>query len=463
MKIKLKLMKTTKLIRYALFVAVLAAFVVGCEKAETYSIDAPSNLEDLIDSIADANEDQTSGDTTFFTIDTTLVGEDDYSTSWWTAWSDFFTVPAGKVLTINFHNYSTEEYTWDNWTLVLTNVEGTSTTDDESYSEYMCVRADTAGWGGTAYSADSLSWDYPDINGDGDWHDEFALAMTDASVTLTLDHSAAGGVYITATAVGEAYGEEATFVETYNYAGMTTDDIVAFLVCEGSYLEIEEAYLTTSTTTGDDVGSDDEDDTSSTTYRADITATTQGSDGNTYTMSYYVEGLTYSGYGSFLVTEEGYMVIDPDETYYCALADTATTGAWNYPYSEETTVGATDFSNAWWTTFSDYETVIGEGYFHYKFVNYTLGESSWQNWVLYLTNGYNRSSSNYAECLGLRADAWDNTNSTSTNITSDNGDDFLTYMNGATVDITMKVTAEDSSSTSSVGVGTVLEPGETIN
>ena len=62
-------MKKSNLIRWALCAAFFAAVgLVGCEQLETYSIDAPSDLQDRIDSIADAKASVDTGDTTYLNI-----------------------------------------------------------------------------------------------------------------------------------------------------------------------------------------------------------------------------------------------------------------------------------------------------------------------------------------------------------------------------------------------------------
>ena len=76
-------MKTIKLMKCALCAAVLAAFVlVGCEKVDIYSIDSPDDLQSRIDSIAAARPN--TGDTTYLTIATAIVGPEDNSAGWWT-------------------------------------------------------------------------------------------------------------------------------------------------------------------------------------------------------------------------------------------------------------------------------------------------------------------------------------------------------------------------------------------
>ena len=113
-------MKTIKLMKCALCAAVLAAFVlVGCEELDIYSIDAPSDLQSRIDSIAASRPN--TGDTTFLTIATAIVGPEDNSAGWWAYFSDYFTIPTNKLLHLEFVNHGTGVNNWNNWNLVVTN------------------------------------------------------------------------------------------------------------------------------------------------------------------------------------------------------------------------------------------------------------------------------------------------------------------------------------------------------
>ena len=102
-------MKIAKLIRYALSVTVLAALgLVGCSKLDIYSIDAPSDLQHRIDSIAAAKPN--TGDTTYVIITTPIVGAENNSSGWWTAFSDNFTIPSNKLLHLEKKVVSEEKY-----------------------------------------------------------------------------------------------------------------------------------------------------------------------------------------------------------------------------------------------------------------------------------------------------------------------------------------------------------------
>jgi hypothetical protein len=236
-------MKTIKLMTCALCAAVLAAFVlVGCEKVDLYTIDAPSDLQRRIDSIEAAKPN--TGDTTFLTITTAIVGPEDNSAGWWAYFSDYFAIPANKLLHMEFVNHGTGVNNWNNWNLAVTNE--IADRDGEGYAEYFLLRSDAYGWGGTmaddgyAYDGSMISINYPDTDGDDDIWNDFRTTMQGAYVTLEVDHSATGNVFVTATAVG-SNGVE--LVETYQQPVSATADIVAFLVCDGSYFEMKEAYL----------------------------------------------------------------------------------------------------------------------------------------------------------------------------------------------------------------------------
>jgi hypothetical protein len=236
-------MKTIKLMTCALYAAVLAAFgLVGCEKLDLYSIDAPDDLQRRIDSIAAARPN--TGDTTFLTIATAIVGPEDNSAGWWAYFSDYFTIPSNKLLHLEFVNHGTGVNNWNNWNLAVTNE--IADREAEDYAEYFVLRSDAFGWGGSmadegyVWDPALISHNYPDTDEDGDIWNDFRNTMQGAYVILEVDHSATGNVFVTATAVGS---NDTELVETYQQPVSATADIVAFLVCDGSYFEMKEAYL----------------------------------------------------------------------------------------------------------------------------------------------------------------------------------------------------------------------------
>lgn len=239
-------MKKTKLTRWALCAAFLAALsLVGCEQLDPYSIDAPSDLQSRIDSIAAAKPN--TGDTTYLTITTAIVGPEDNSAGWWAYFSDYFAIPTNKLLHLEFVNHSSGGGNWNNWNLCLATAER----DAEGYSEYFILRSDAYGWGNADFALGMITQDYPDTDGDGDIWNDFRTTMQGAYVSMDIDHSATGNVFVTATAVGT---NGVTLTETYQQPVSATADILAFLVCDGSYFEMKNAYLIPSKVTAvDDV------------------------------------------------------------------------------------------------------------------------------------------------------------------------------------------------------------------
>ncbi|HNX11543.1 MAG TPA: hypothetical protein PK664_01665 [Paludibacteraceae bacterium] len=238
-------MKTTKLLKFALYFAILAAVgLVGCEKLDLYSIDAPSDLQSRIDSIAAAKPN--TGDTTYVTITTAIVGAENNSSGWWTAFSDYFSVPTGKLLHLEFINHGTGVNNWNNWNLAVTNEIADRAAAD--YKEYFVLRSDAYGWGGKmanvdpryAFDIKMITHNYPDTDGNGDIWNDFRTTMQGARVSLDIDHSATGNVFVTATAVGT---NGVTLVETYQQPVSAAADLMAFLICDGSYFEMKKAYL----------------------------------------------------------------------------------------------------------------------------------------------------------------------------------------------------------------------------
>ena len=238
-------MKTLKMIRGTFFtILLLTVTMIGCEKLETYSIEAPADLQSRIDSITAAKASKSTGDTVYIDIGTAIVGDEDNTAPWWSAFSDYFTIPTNKLLHLEFVNNGTGENNWNNWNLVVTNE--VADRDATDYKEYFVIRSDAYGWGGSmndegyAYDAAMIAFDYADIDGDGDIWNDFRANMQGATVYMDIDHSATGNVFVTAKAVA-TNGEE--MLLTYNQPVSATKDITAFLVADGSHFIMKEAYL----------------------------------------------------------------------------------------------------------------------------------------------------------------------------------------------------------------------------
>jgi len=76
---------------------------------------------------------------------TTVVGAEDNTALFWTAFSDSYTIPAENTLHLEFTNYSSKENNWNNWIVVVTN---DAERNGDGYVEYVVLRADNWGWKG---------------------------------------------------------------------------------------------------------------------------------------------------------------------------------------------------------------------------------------------------------------------------------------------------------------------------
>ncbi len=230
-------MKIKELIKYAFCILIIVSF--GCEDAiEPYTIDAPDDIQARIDSIAAAKNAVDTGDTTYLNINTAIVGAEDYSSPWYTDFSDYFAVPAGRMLTLEFiNNNGGSPDNFRNWVVIVSNEAGDREAD--SYAEIFALRADAFGWGNSNFDLGLISQNYPDLDGNDDIWNDFRQIMDGAYVTLQIDHSSSGYAFFTATAVGL---EGTELVMTYNQP-VSAPVLNAFLVADGSYFEMENAYL----------------------------------------------------------------------------------------------------------------------------------------------------------------------------------------------------------------------------
>ena len=156
-------------------------------------------------------------------VNTTEVGASDNSAGFWSAWTDYFSIPANYTLHLNFKNGSSTVANWNNFVAAVTNDVDRNGT---GYTEYLILRADLYGWG-TSYG--SGSWTN---EGYGDW-DAFRADMDGANVNLTVARS---GENVTVTAVstcpnGNVYKE--TFAAP---CGDANEVLRSFLSVDGCHL-----------------------------------------------------------------------------------------------------------------------------------------------------------------------------------------------------------------------------------
>ncbi len=158
------------------------------------------------------------------------VGASDCSSGFWTEFSDYFQIPSESTLTLKFVNHTSGGGNWNNWnTCVCTDAER----NGAGYKEYVVLRSDLYGWGDTYGTG---TWE---STGYGDW-DQFRKDMEGANVVLTYTRNGGKTTFdgVSTATNGTVYREWITFD-----SGDAAETIRAFVLVDGSYLEMESATL----------------------------------------------------------------------------------------------------------------------------------------------------------------------------------------------------------------------------
>lgn len=230
-------MRFKSLTRLFAGVAFAAALSVSCSEISFIEINPPADLQEKIDAIQ-AEKDAANallGDKKPIDIEVPIVGAEDFTSGYFGAKSQAFVVPTGKMLILEFVNHTPKTNNWNNWNLVITNPIAA---DGTGYKEYLILRADN--WANIKDDSIVMNIECPDRNEDGDIWDDFREIMDGAAVTMKVDHSKTGTMFIEATAVGA----DGSIVKNYCTQNMTTaEDVWAYIVTDGSWFEMKAAFV----------------------------------------------------------------------------------------------------------------------------------------------------------------------------------------------------------------------------
>ena len=229
------------MLRLLAVAAFVASVSVSCSEISFIEINPPADLQSKIDSIQALKDAQNTGDKTTIDIAVAEVGAKDYTSAWWVDFSQYFTVPQGKCLTVKFINHNGTlagtgtGNNWSNWNMCVASGER----DSDGYTEFFVLRSDAYGWGNGDYNGAMISQDYPDTDGDGDIWNDFKRHLDGASVEMQIDYATAGTVFLTATHTSV---DGVVLTETYEQP-VTGPSVTAFLIADGSFMEVKEAWL----------------------------------------------------------------------------------------------------------------------------------------------------------------------------------------------------------------------------
>ena len=156
----------------------------------------------------------------------TTIGAEDCSAAWWTEFSDYFPIPVGQNLHLEFENHTSGAGNWNNWNLCLcTDAER----DGNEYAEYFVIRSDLYGWG-DSYASGTWS-----NEGYGDW-DTFRSDMEGAKVIIDIQRN---GATVTTTAVATAKNGNVYKEAFVTDCGDGNQIIRAFLIVDGAHLKMD--------------------------------------------------------------------------------------------------------------------------------------------------------------------------------------------------------------------------------
>ena len=153
------------------------------------------------------------------------------TSGWWTNFSPYYELQAGKKMQFKFYNYSDMSAVWNNWCLAATQIKR----EDAGYGadkEYFVIRNDKFGWGAN-HNAEGFTNDF-------DWSggDDCPILRKDLNgslVDMTVSLTAAGVFKMESTIT-------TTTNKVYHYTYTTTltakpSKIVLFFVNEKSYID----------------------------------------------------------------------------------------------------------------------------------------------------------------------------------------------------------------------------------
>lgn len=151
-----------------------------------------------------------------------VLGAEDNSTAWWTAFTDNIKVEPFHTVVSSFTNYTSGLNNWNNFCVILNGIE---------LNEYCVVRADNWGWGAGYADNEDLKAE----GTQGDWATWLA-AMNGARVTVSIYNNGNGLANIDCVMEG-TNGE--TYTQIYHNIKVNANDLYFRYVVDGSHIVFE--------------------------------------------------------------------------------------------------------------------------------------------------------------------------------------------------------------------------------
>jgi len=214
--------------------------LTGCEGGEIYEVNAPDWVSEKVDSIANANkgtEEVLEG----MEEDVYTIGNTDFSSGWWAAFSKYYVVPDGEKwnAVFNLHINPSAPNTYKNFAMIICS---DADRDTEGYKEYGAIRFDNQPSGNSEWG-DYIDRSYVESTLTFETDTDAGVDKLGGKVTLTVDRTNAEAFTITMTngVVTKSY-KQPYALENLN-ADPSNTNIRCFLVPEGSYIDFLQSNI----------------------------------------------------------------------------------------------------------------------------------------------------------------------------------------------------------------------------
>lgn len=231
-------MRILKKIAYACcYVTFGLLALTGCTDGELYDVNAPDWISDKIQEIEDSKKQPEEEELEGMQEDVYTIGNTDYTSGWWAAFSKYYVVPDGEKwnAVFNLHINPADNTYFKNFALIITNDTDRGGT---GYLEYGAIRFDFAAdlnseWGDyidRQYISSTLIFS-PNENIDAN------VQRLGGKVTLTVDRTSESAFAIKMTNGEVTKTYEQPYKEENLNADASNTNIRCFLITEGSYID----------------------------------------------------------------------------------------------------------------------------------------------------------------------------------------------------------------------------------
>ena len=240
-------MRLLKKIAYACCSVTFALLALtGCTDGNLYEVNAPDWISDKIQEIEDSKKQPEEEELEGMQEDVYSIGNTDFTSGFWTAFSKYYVVPDGEKwnAVFNLHINPADNTYYKNFAVVLTNDVDRG---GEGYTEYGAYRFDATGdsvaynsqWGTYLYFKYTTSTLLlsPTDNKDA------GVQSLGGKVTLTVDRTDENAftIKITNGVATKTYAQPYKLVNLN--ADATNTNIRCFLVPEGSYIDFQQTNI----------------------------------------------------------------------------------------------------------------------------------------------------------------------------------------------------------------------------